>query len=68
MHVHHYGFLVGRFSIFFLASICTKWEYRLCIHYLKLVLPIVSTIPTYMRYFNAVLSKFACAISKKIQK
>jgi hypothetical protein len=24
MHVHHYGFLVGRFSIFFLASICTK--------------------------------------------
>ena len=29
----------------------------------KPVLPYESTIPTYMRYFYAVLSKFACAIS-----
>ena len=35
MHVHHYGFLVGRFSIFLLASTCTKREYYLYIHYPK---------------------------------
>ena len=35
MHVHHYGFLVGRFSTFMLASICTKWEFYLYILYLK---------------------------------
>src|SRR3990170_7598298 len=30
---------------------------------LKPALPYESTIPTYMRYFRAVLSKFVCAIS-----
>jgi hypothetical protein len=35
MHVRHHGFLVGRFSIFLLASTCTKREYCLCIHYRK---------------------------------
>ena len=29
----------------------------------KPILPYESTIPTYMRYFHAILSKFACAIS-----
>jgi hypothetical protein len=35
MHVHHYDFLVGRFSTFLLAFICTKWEFCLYILYLK---------------------------------
>src|SRR3989337_418328 len=60
----NFRFLVGCFSIYFLASICTKWEYYLCIQILKpKVVPNESTIPTYMRYFHAVLSKFVCAIS-----
>ena len=29
------------------------------------VIPDESTVPTYMRYYPAVLSKFACATSKK---
>src|SRR3989337_1679714 len=68
MHVHHHDFLVGRFSIFMLAFTLYKAGI-LFVHPLplNLVLPLVSTIPTYIRYFIAVLSKFACAISKKIQ-
>ena len=31
MLVNHHGFLVGRFSIYLLASTGTKREYRLCI-------------------------------------
>jgi uncharacterized secreted protein with C-terminal beta-propeller domain len=58
--------LAGRFSTYFLAVTCTKREYCLCIQNPKT--PVVlgeSTIPTYMRYYPAVPSKFACAISKK---
>ena len=57
-------FLVGCFSIYLLAFICTKREYYLCIQLHKAkVVPYESTIPNYMRYFHAVLSKFVCAIS-----
>ena len=57
-------FLVGRFSIFLLAFICTKREYCLCIQLLKpKVVPNESTIPTYMWYFHVVPSKFVCANS-----
>ena len=57
-------FLVGRFSIYLLAFICTKRECCLCIQFLKpKVVPNESTIPTYMRYFHAVPSKFVCANS-----
>ena len=56
--------LVGPFSICLLASICTKQEYCLCIQLLKpKVVPNESTIPTYMRYFHVVPSKFVCAYS-----
>src|SRR6266511_5792019 len=59
-----FHFLVGRFSIYLLASICTKREYCLCIQLLKpKVVPNESTIPTNMRYFHAVPSKFICANS-----
>src|SRR6266566_1810079 len=61
-------FLVGCFSIYLLAFICTKREYCLCIQLLKpKVVPNESTIPTYMRYFHVVPTKFACANSKKNQ-
>ena len=57
-------FLVGRFSIYLLAFICTKQECCLCIQLLKpKVVPNESTIPTYMWYFRAVRSKFECANS-----
>ena len=57
-------FLVGRFSIYLLAFTCTKRECSLCIQLLKpKVVPYESTIPTYMRYFHVVPSKFACANS-----
>ena len=57
-------FLVGCFSIFLLAFILHQ-VCSLLVHpkLFKPVLPYESTIPTYMRYFRAVLSKFACAIS-----
>ena len=43
----------------------TKWEFCLYIKNLEpKVIPDESTIPTYMRYYPAVLSKFACATSK----
>src|SRR3989337_2613731 len=36
MHVYdRFCFLVGYFSIYLLAFICTKWEYCLCIQLLK---------------------------------
>src|SRR3989337_2086233 len=65
MHVYdRFRFLVGCFSIYLPAFICTKREYCLCIQLLKTqVVPNESTIPTYMRYFLAVPSKFACANS-----
>src|SRR3989337_216985 len=65
MHVYdRFRFLVGCFSIYLLAFICTKQEYCLCIQLHKpKVVPNESTIPTYMRYFHAVPSKFACANS-----
>src|SRR3989337_1820852 len=57
-------FLFDRFSIYLLAFICTKQEYCLCIQLLKpKVVPNESTIPTYMRYFHAVPSKFVCVNS-----
>ena len=57
-------FLVGRFSIFLLAFILHQvWSLLVHPKPFKPVLPYESTIPTYMRYFHAVLSKFACAIS-----
>ena len=57
-------FLVGRFSIFLLAFILHQ-VWLLLVHpkSFKPVLPHESTIPTYMQYSSAVLSKFACAIS-----
>ena len=57
-------FLFGRFSIFLLAFIL-HWVWSLLVHPkpFKPVLPYESIIPTYMRYFHAVLSKFACVIS-----
>src|SRR5215216_3578301 len=59
-----FHFLVGRFSIYLLASICTKREYCLCIQLHKpKVVPNESTIPTYIRYFHTVPSKFVCANS-----
>src|SRR3990170_6177034 len=62
--MHVYEFLVGRFSIYLLDFICTKRECCLCIQFLKpKVVPYESTIPTYMRYFHVVPSKFACANS-----
>src|SRR6266566_2091587 len=65
MHVYdRFRFLVGRFSIYLLAFICTKREYSLCIQLLKpKVVPNESTIPTYMRYFHAVPSKIVCSNS-----
>jgi hypothetical protein len=55
-----------RSSTYFLAFTYTKWEYCLCIQNPKTpVVPDESTIPTYMRYYPTVPSKFACAISKK---
>ena len=60
----NFCFLVGCFSIYLLASICTKWDYYLCIQILKpKVVPNESTIPTYMRYLHAIPSKFVCANS-----
>ena len=51
-------------NLFASLSLYYKWEYCLCIQKsLNLVLPYESTIPTYMRYFRAVLSKFVCVIS-----
>ena len=47
-----------------LAFICTKYDNYLCIQNpLNQFLPHESTIPTYMRYSFAVLSKFVFAIS-----
>ena len=48
---------------------CTSREYCLCIQnpWAKF-LPWVSTIPTYMRYYSAVPSKFACATSNHSNK
>ena len=65
MHVYdRFCFLVGCFSIYLLAFICTKRKYCLCIQNPQTqVVPNESTISTYMRYFHAVLSKFACANS-----
>src|SRR3989337_3619014 len=65
MHVYdRFRFLVGCFSIYLPAFICTKREYCLCIQLLKTqVVPNESTIPTYMQYFHVVPSKFACANS-----
>ena len=60
----HFRFFVGCFSIYLLAFPCTKREYCLCIQILNQVVPNESTIPTYMWYSFAVLSKFLCAISK----
>ena len=69
MHVHdRFRSLAGRFSTYLLAFACTKWE--LCLYIQKpktQVIPDESTIPTYMRYYPAVLSKFACAISKNFK-
>ena len=57
--------LAGRFSIYLLDFACTKWELYLYIKNLEpKVIPDESTIPTYMRYYPAVLSKFARATSK----
>ena len=58
-----FRFLVGRFSIFLLVFICTKYDHYLCIQNPLNQLPYESTIPTYMWYFRAVLIKFVCAIS-----
>ena len=64
IHLWPFLFLVGRFSIYLLAFICTKREYCLCIQLLRpKVVPNESTIPTYMRDFHAVPSKFVCANS-----
>jgi hypothetical protein len=60
----YFYFLVGSFSIYSLAFICTKRECCLCIELLKpKVVSNESTIHTYMRYFHAVLRKFAYANS-----
>ena len=57
--------LAGRFSTYLLAFAYTKWEFFLYIKNLEpKVIPDESTIPTYMRYYPTVLSKFACATSK----
>ena len=59
-----FRFLVGRFSIFLLSFIFTKYDHYLCIQIpLNQFLPHDSTISTYMRYFHVVLSKFVCDIS-----
>src|SRR3989337_4275552 len=65
MYVYdRFCFLVGRFSIHLLAFICTKRECCMCIQLLKpKVVPNESAIPTYMRYFHVVRSKFVCANS-----
>jgi hypothetical protein len=61
--------LAGHFSIYLLAFACTKREYCLCIQILKpKVVPDESTISTYMRYYPAVPSKFACATSEQSNK
>ena len=56
-------FFVGCFSIYLLASPCTKREYCLCIQNPKPSFPNESTISTYMRYFHVVPTKFVCANS-----
>ena len=66
MHVHDYfRSLAGRFSTYLLAFTYTK-RGILLVHQnpLTKVIPDESTIPTYMRYYPAVPSKFACATSK----
>ena len=70
MHVNdRFHSLVHRFSIYLLAFACTKRECCLCIQILKpKVVPDESTISTYMRYYSAVPSKFACATSNHSNK
>ena len=69
MHVHdRCCSLAGRFSTYLLAFNCTKWELCLCIKNLEPKLFQMSPLylATYIRYYPAVLSKFACATSKKL--
>ena len=57
-------FLVGRFSILLLAFILHQvWPLLVHPKSFKPVLPYEFTIPTYMLYFCATLSKFVCVIS-----
>ena len=60
-----FSFLGWMLPNLLLAFICTKYDHYLCIQNpLNQFLPHESTVPTYMRYSFAVLSKFVCAIPK----